>query len=68
MLKIPYGRADFGAMRQDNCFYIDRTNYIEQLETESFRILFGICGYRVSENFAVYEFQVIKIKKRLAFP
>ncbi|MEN9611868.1 MAG: hypothetical protein RLZZ628_2682 [Bacteroidota bacterium] len=33
MLKIPYGRADFGAMRRDNCFYMDRTNYIEQLET-----------------------------------
>jgi Predicted AAA-ATPase len=33
MLKIPYGRADFEAMRLDNCFYMDRTNYIEQLET-----------------------------------
>jgi Predicted AAA-ATPase len=33
MIKIPYGRADFAAMRRENCFYIDRTNYIEQLET-----------------------------------
>jgi Predicted AAA-ATPase/PD-(D/E)XK nuclease superfamily len=32
MLKIPYGRADFGAIRREHCFYIDRTNYIEQLE------------------------------------
>ncbi len=33
MLKIPYGLADFAAMRRDKCFYIDRTHYIEQLET-----------------------------------
>ncbi|MEN9613240.1 MAG: hypothetical protein RLZZ628_4054, partial [Bacteroidota bacterium] len=33
MLKIPYGRAAFDALRRDQCFYIDRTNYIELLET-----------------------------------
>ncbi len=32
MITIPYGRSDFGALRRDKCFYIDRTHYIGQLE------------------------------------
>ncbi|MEO0044718.1 MAG: hypothetical protein RL329_4167 [Bacteroidota bacterium] len=35
MLKIPYGRADFNSLRRDHCFYIDRTHYIELLETRA---------------------------------
>ncbi|MEN9609649.1 MAG: hypothetical protein RLZZ628_463, partial [Bacteroidota bacterium] len=32
MLKIPYGLADYRALRTEQCFYIDRTPYIELLE------------------------------------
>jgi Predicted AAA-ATPase/PD-(D/E)XK nuclease superfamily len=32
MLKIPYALADFNRLRADNCFFVDRTNYIEALE------------------------------------
>jgi hypothetical protein len=32
MIKLPYARADFGPMRHEKCFYVDRTSYLEQLE------------------------------------
>jgi hypothetical protein len=32
MINLPYGRADFGPMRREKCFYIDRTSFLEQLE------------------------------------
>jgi hypothetical protein len=32
MIKLPYARADFGPMRREKCFYVDRTSYLEQLE------------------------------------
>ncbi len=32
MLKIPYGLANYDELRTDKCFYLDRTQYIEQLE------------------------------------
>jgi Predicted AAA-ATPase len=32
MIKLPYARADFGPMRHEKCYYVDRTAYIEQLE------------------------------------
>ncbi|MEY4934822.1 MAG: hypothetical protein RIS64_1181 [Bacteroidota bacterium] len=32
MIKLPYARADFGPMMREKCFYVDRTNYLEQLE------------------------------------
>jgi hypothetical protein len=32
MIKLPYARADFGLMMREKCFYVDRTNYLEQLE------------------------------------
>jgi Predicted AAA-ATPase len=32
MIKLPYARADFGPMRREKCFYVDRTAYLEQLE------------------------------------
>jgi hypothetical protein len=33
MIKLPYARADFGAMRRDQCYYVDRTPFLEQFET-----------------------------------
>jgi Predicted AAA-ATPase/PD-(D/E)XK nuclease superfamily len=32
MLKIPYALADYGRLRREHFFYVDRTNYIELLE------------------------------------
>jgi hypothetical protein len=32
MLKIPYALAYFDELRRDQCFYVDRTHFIEQLE------------------------------------
>jgi Predicted AAA-ATPase/PD-(D/E)XK nuclease superfamily len=32
MLKIPYALADYGRLRREQFFYVDRTHYIEQLE------------------------------------
>ncbi|MEY4935364.1 MAG: hypothetical protein RIS64_1723, partial [Bacteroidota bacterium] len=32
MLKIPYALADYGRLRREQFFYVDRTNYIELLE------------------------------------
>jgi Predicted AAA-ATPase/PD-(D/E)XK nuclease superfamily len=33
MLKIPYALADYARLRREQFFYVDRTHYIEQLET-----------------------------------
>jgi hypothetical protein len=33
MLKIPYGIADYERIQREKYFYLDRTQYIEQLET-----------------------------------
>jgi hypothetical protein len=33
MIKLPYARADFGAMMHDQCYYVDRTPFLEQFET-----------------------------------
>ncbi|MEO0044405.1 MAG: hypothetical protein RL329_3853, partial [Bacteroidota bacterium] len=35
MIKLPYGRADFGPMMRDKCYYIDRTSFLEQLEVHA---------------------------------
>jgi Predicted AAA-ATPase/PD-(D/E)XK nuclease superfamily len=32
MINLPYGRADFGPMRREKCFYIDRTSFLGALE------------------------------------
>jgi hypothetical protein len=37
MVNIPYALADYAALRADNCFFVDRTNYIEPLETHATR-------------------------------
>jgi Predicted AAA-ATPase/PD-(D/E)XK nuclease superfamily len=37
MLKIPYALSDYAALRADHCFFVDRTNYIEQLEVYATR-------------------------------
>ena len=33
MKKIPYGISDFKKLRSDNCVYVDKTRYIERLES-----------------------------------
>ncbi|MEO0041697.1 MAG: hypothetical protein RL329_1145 [Bacteroidota bacterium] len=33
MIRIPYGLANYNEVRTDKCFYLDRTEYIELLET-----------------------------------
>ncbi len=33
MKKIPYGISDFRKLRKDNCLYIDKTRYIELIES-----------------------------------
>ncbi len=39
-LKIPYGEANFVALREDNYLYVDKTKYIELLEKEAKYIFF----------------------------
>ena len=38
--KIPYGEANFVALREDNYLYVDKTKYIELLEKEAKYIFF----------------------------
>jgi hypothetical protein len=35
MIKLPYARADFGEMMREQCFYVDRTAFIERLEVHA---------------------------------
>ena len=32
MLKIPYGISDFKTLKEENYYYVDKTNYLEKLE------------------------------------
>ena len=34
--RIPYGSADFGRMRQDNSYYVDKTRFISLLEAQPY--------------------------------
>lgn len=34
--RIPYGSADFGRMRQDNSYYVDKTRFIPLLEAQPY--------------------------------
>ena len=34
--RIPYGSADFGRMRQDNSFYVDKTRFLPLLEAQPY--------------------------------
>jgi len=38
-IKIPYGRADFKELRDEGYQYVDKTRYIEQIESVSYPIL-----------------------------
>ncbi|MCP4104799.1 MAG: AAA family ATPase [Desulfobacteraceae bacterium] len=38
--KIPYGQAEFGTLRKDNCYYVDKTRFIPLLEASSRYIFF----------------------------
>ena len=37
--QIPYGWADFEAMRLERCLYVDKTRFLHQLERERFAFL-----------------------------
>ena len=32
--QIPYGWADFEAMRRERCLYVDKTRFLHELENE----------------------------------
>jgi Predicted AAA-ATPase len=53
MLKIPYGLADYRELRTDNCFYMDRTDYIEQLETFASRYVMFLRPRRFGKSLFV---------------
>ena len=36
--RIPYGSADFGRMRQDNSYYVDKTRFLPLLEAQPYFI------------------------------
>ncbi len=38
--KIPYGQAEFGTLRSDNCYYVDKTRFIPILEASSRYVFF----------------------------
>ncbi len=38
--RIPYGQAEFGTLRRDNCYYVDKTRFIPVLESSPKYIFF----------------------------
>ncbi|MFN8490770.1 MAG: AAA family ATPase [Caldilineaceae bacterium] len=34
--RIPYGVADYGRLRRENCYYVDKTHYIPRIEAAPF--------------------------------
>ena len=39
-LRIPYGKTDFGVIRREGYYYVDKTRFIEQLEDEGIFVFF----------------------------
>ncbi|RLC19491.1 MAG: hypothetical protein DRI57_07085 [Deltaproteobacteria bacterium] len=39
--KIPYGQAEFGTLRSDNCYYVDKTRFIPLLEASPRYVFFS---------------------------
>ena len=37
--QIPYGWADFEAMRRERCLYVDKTRFVRELENERYAFL-----------------------------
>ncbi len=54
---IPYGWSDFAAMRRERCLYVDKTRFLQELESERFAFLvrprrFGkSCWVSLLENY-----------------
>ena len=40
MLMLPYGKTDFGAIRREGYYYVDKTRFIRQLEREGIFVFF----------------------------
>ena len=55
--QIPYGWADFEAMRLERCLYVDKTRFLHELENERYALLirprrFGkSCWVSLLENY-----------------
>lgn len=41
--RIPYGMMNFVAIREDNCYYVDKTRFIEKIEDANKYFFFIIC-------------------------
>ena len=50
MIRIGYGKAHFPALIQDNCHYIDRTDYIERLENSGESFVFYLRPRRFGKS------------------
>jgi hypothetical protein len=44
--KIPYGISNYNLLREENCYYVDKTDYIRNIEDKG-RFLFFIRPRRV---------------------
>ena len=49
-MKLPYGISDFKALRNENYLYIDKTNFIEQVESLASKYLFFIRPRRFGKS------------------
>ncbi|MFN8495024.1 MAG: hypothetical protein U0350_45895 [Caldilineaceae bacterium] len=62
--RIPYGLADYGRMRQDNSYYVDKTHFIPLLEAQPYYpdIQFG---YLVELKYIPRsEFSTVKLQEK----
>jgi len=53
MRKLPYGMSNFLAVIEENCFYVDKTKYIEILENEHERYIFLLRPRRFGKSLFV---------------
>ncbi len=53
MIKIPYGESHFSRIVSENLFYIDRTNFIQQLETGNSSYIFYLRPRRFGKSLFV---------------
>jgi len=53
MRKLPYGKSNFLDVIEDNCFYVDKTKYIETIENEHETFIFFLRPRRFGKSLFV---------------
>lgn len=58
---LPIGIESFRELREKNCYYIDKTRFIEELMNDSFKVLLSVSRTEYSDSFGFTKAEVWKL-------